>query len=261
MKKIVLSLFALVIGFTVRAQQDVTVDFQVDMTGATLGNAGGTCGTAAFDPAVDVVQAMGGEVNNWTDWQNPACGVAFIPDDTNQLAPINVGSSIYHKVYTLLAAGGTQCQYKYRIDHSWDNDELRGTGDDGCPTSGNRCFNVPASADSAAITVFGTFNVPNETITVGITGIKSLNPPKVNSLYPNPANGKANLVYTSNQSGKVQIYLSNLVGQVVKSVFSGTQSLGVHTQAIDVNGLANGVYFLTLKVNDQSVARKFNVMN
>lgn len=267
MKKIVLFSFALALAFTVRAQhQTVTIDFQVDMTTAILGDPCTSCGhvscdSPAFNPSIDVVQLMGGLINGWFDWQAPPCGGSWVPDDTTDFVPVSPGSLVYHKVYTIDTMGGTQLQYKFRIDHSWDNDELRGSGDAVCAGSGNRCFILPDSPDSASITALSTFMVPGETITVGISGVKNLNAPKVNSLYPNPANGKASLVYTTNSTGKVQIYLTNLVGQSVKTVFNGSEALGVHTQSINVTGLANGVYFLTLKVNNQSVVRKFNVMN
>jgi hypothetical protein len=263
MKKIVLSFLVLALAVSVRAQ-DIVIDLQVDMSAALR-----SCDGLPFNPDSDVVQAMGQYVNNWGNFPENIesvsdCPGSYTPSDTTDFTPLTPGSMIYHKVVTLNdSALGQLCQFKYRIDHNWNNDELRGSGDPACSTSGNRCIQlVSAVGDSTTFTVQDVFAVPGETITYGPLSGKNVKLARVNSIYPNPANGNATLVYTSNAvNGKVQIYLTNLVGQVVKTVFNGTQTEGVHNQKIDVSSLANGVYFLTLKVNDQSVARKFNVMN
>lgn len=257
MKKIVLSLFALVMALSLRAQT-VNVTFQVDMTNWL--NVGGT---------INEVHAAG---------QFATYGSTTI---TSNWAPNFAGSKFNNTVDNVYAltvtfpdtSAGDSLQFKFLCDSAWSgtitpstiNNGQNSEGQtgftsfingEGCTVvgSGNRVIAIPAS--DALFTANW-----DECGTLTLTAVKNVNAPQVNSLYPNPANQKASLVYTTNTIGKVQIYLSNLVGQVVKTVMNTTQTAGVHTQAIDVSGLSNGVYFLTIKVNDQTVARKFNVMN
>lgn len=257
MKKIVLSLFALVAAFTLRAQ-DVNVTFQVDMTpwltvGGTI-NEVHVAGNFATNISTTIL----------TDWSPPAAG-SLMTNTTGNVYEVTVGFPS--------SQAGDSLQFKFLCDSAWDktitpptiNNGENSEGQtgftnfidgEGCtsPGTGNRVIALPAS--DAVFTANW-----DECGNLTVTAVKNVNAPQVNSLYPNPANGKASLVYTTNTIGKVQIYLSNLVGQVVKTVMNTTQTAGMHTQAIDVSSLSNGVYFLTIKVNDQTVARKFNVMN
>jgi hypothetical protein len=70
------------------------------------------------------------------------------------------------------------------------------------------------------------------------------------SIYPNPASSVLNIV---NLDGVDQIRISNLLGQTVN-----TYNVSANSEAINVNNLVSGIYFVTLmKDNSIVVTRKF----
>jgi len=66
------------------------------------------------------------------------------------------------------------------------------------------------------------------------------------SVFPNPSNASASLSYVLSSAGDVQIDLFNLVGEKVKSVFSGKQAAGEQRTSIDSSKLSGGLYFIKL---------------
>ena len=58
------------------------------------------------------------------------------------------------------------------------------------------------------------------------------------TIYPNPANGSAELHYLLSISGPVQILLTDMLGREISLFESAIQSAGEHTLSIDLNALA-----------------------
>jgi len=69
------------------------------------------------------------------------------------------------------------------------------------------------------------------------------------SLYPNPANGRANLEINLPQTSFVRIDLTNIAGQTVKTVYNDNLSEGHNVLELDLNNMKSGVYFCTSSVN------------
>ena len=48
-------------------------------------------------------------------------------------------------------------------------------------------------------------------------------------------------------------------GELVKEIFSETQTSGEHTYAASISSIAPGIYFLQLKTGNDTVTRKISV--
>ncbi len=83
--------------------------------------------------------------------------------------------------------------------------------------------------------------------------------------YPNPNTGKTSIKYQLAQPGKVSLKIYNTLGQVVKTLVSREQSVGIYNvtwDGRDNNGeiLANGVYFYRLESGDYQETKKMVVV-
>ena len=77
-------------------------------------------------------------------------------------------------------------------------------------------------------------------------------------VYPNPAKGSANLAIDLKDNSKVEINVSNMIGQVVKST-SAEASVGQNTINFDLNGLSKGVYMVNVKIANTTSTKKLIV--
>lgn len=246
-------LIALTVGlFLSSANAQVSITYQVDMTSAVLGAAGGTCPVPPFNPATDVVQAMGAEYNGWAEAENVGCGLPFTPDPAVDFAPTVTGSMVYTRTKDITPDGFGYITWKYRINHSWDNDELRGVGD------GNRHALIPTGV--AAIIIASVFNDTTNNITV-LSGIHNPKLAEVRAVYPNPASGSAVISYLTYSNDDVKIYLSNILGQSVKTFYDGNQYVGLHNMTMNLSGIPDGIYFVNVKVGNSIATQKITVLN
>lgn len=76
------------------------------------------------------------------------------------------------------------------------------------------------------------------------------------SIAPNPARGFAQLSYTLNETSKVNVVITNMMGQTVKVVASANHIAGQFNQPIMLDGLAKGVYLVQFQANDQIAVQK-----
>lgn len=80
------------------------------------------------------------------------------------------------------------------------------------------------------------------------------------SIYPNPASEIINLKFTSSESNKIAIGISNQYGQVVREnlKYSAVEN---DAYSIDVSDLASGVYYVHVNIDDQIISRKIVLIN
>lgn len=71
--------------------------------------------------------------------------------------------------------------------------------------------------------------------------------PEQFSVYPNPATDILTIALPSNFSGKTQVSITNVLGEV----FSGTMIAHNGKIELDVNDLASGMYFITVTVSEE----------
>ena len=99
--------------------------------------------------------------------------------------------------------------------------------------------------------------INNALATTGINDIKKTDFQL--KAFPNPVNEKLSVSYSLNQSENVKLEVVNLLGEKVRELLSGKQTVGQHNLFIGTENLNAGVYFLKVTSNDHSQLVKFIV--
>ncbi len=95
----------------------------------------------------------------------------------------------------------------------------------------------------------------------GSTGIESVSANQFTfSVYPNPVQTTMNLVYTLNETGKLNIQLFDMHGSKVADLLDETQTSGTRNMNIALpENLREGIYILKASVNDAQCLKKIIV--
>ena len=64
--------------------------------------------------------------------------------------------------------------------------------------------------------------------------------------YPNPFNPATTIKYSLPEQSKIKIILYNILGNEVKTLYSGDQDAGIHSLILNADNLSSGVYFVTM---------------
>ncbi len=83
--------------------------------------------------------------------------------------------------------------------------------------------------------------------------------PKTISLfqnYPNPFNSTTNIRYEIPHDSHIEIFLFNLSGKKIKTLYSGRQTAGTHIIVLDGKDLSSGIYFYKIRSNKFIQTRK-----
>ncbi|MBS1774661.1 MAG: T9SS type A sorting domain-containing protein, partial [Bacteroidetes bacterium] len=92
-----------------------------------------------------------------------------------------------------------------------------------------------------------------------LAGVSDLTSVRGFTLVPNPAATAALVRFEATEAlSQSELTITNIAGMVVKRVPLGRVN-GLFTQQIDVSGLANGLYFVTLHANGQQQVQKLVV--
>lgn len=78
--------------------------------------------------------------------------------------------------------------------------------------------------------------------------------------YPNPSNQITTIPYALATRGKVKLYLTNLLGQEIKSIVDEMQVAGQYQVEVDINSLSSGIYYYTLEFDEKRLVRKMVVI-
>jgi len=79
--------------------------------------------------------------------------------------------------------------------------------------------------------------------------------------YPNPFNPSTRINYSLPEAGNVTLYIYNLLGQRVKTIFENVpQSAGTHEVVFSAQELPSGIYFYSFKTNNFVQVRKMILM-
>ncbi|HRH65760.1 MAG TPA: fibronectin type III domain-containing protein [Bacteroidia bacterium] len=83
------------------------------------------------------------------------------------------------------------------------------------------------------------------------------------SLFPNPVQDKAHLIFELSESSNIGYQLSGITGNLIYSQNLGTRSEGRQEFSIPVADLhlRNGIYFLEMQINDQRIVKRFVIAN
>jgi len=74
--------------------------------------------------------------------------------------------------------------------------------------------------------------------------------------YPNPFNPVTNIKFDLNKTGKVELSIYNIAGQLVRKLVDKEMSAGYHSVRFEADDLNSGMYFYMLKTNDKKLTRK-----
>ncbi len=75
-------------------------------------------------------------------------------------------------------------------------------------------------------------------------------------VYPNPFSSMTSLFVNLSSSANVKIEMYNVVGEKVKAISTGQLTAGEHSFSLDGSSLSEGVYFVTLQVDHQTITKK-----
>lgn len=80
------------------------------------------------------------------------------------------------------------------------------------------------------------------------------------SMAPNPTLGTATIEYKMAAPGKVEIYISDILGTTVKQLLSKEAPAGEHSFEFDASGLNSGNYIIHMRTSTESASKRFNVI-
>ena len=80
------------------------------------------------------------------------------------------------------------------------------------------------------------------------------------SCYPNPFNAAVNIKVSIEKPGDIKLYVYNLLGQKVASVFTGKLNAGEKTFYFNAGNFSSGVYFVTMLTDGKILSRKILLM-
>ena len=79
------------------------------------------------------------------------------------------------------------------------------------------------------------------------------------NVYPNPMTNNAIVDFNLAEANKVSIVMVNTLGQVVLSEDLGKMNAGTQNYSLDAASLSNGLYFLNIKVGNNTVTKKVSI--
>ncbi len=78
--------------------------------------------------------------------------------------------------------------------------------------------------------------------------------------YPNPFNPVTLLPYTLNEGAHIELFVSDLAGKRVRTIFEGYRPAGSYQVRFDAAGLSSGIYLCTLRSGKQHATRKIMLL-
>jgi len=78
--------------------------------------------------------------------------------------------------------------------------------------------------------------------------------------YPNPFNSNTKIIFDLKENCFAEIYVYNVVGQMVRKLISGDMKSGHYELNFNSEGLSSGVYFYTLKTKNYVLTRKLSII-
>lgn len=84
--------------------------------------------------------------------------------------------------------------------------------------------------------------------------------PLIARLGPNPSNDAASVSFKLTEAGETTLELSNVFGQVVKTIARGAFEAGEYEAGFSVADIAAGMYFLTLHTPTHRITQQFSVI-
>lgn len=83
---------------------------------------------------------------------------------------------------------------------------------------------------------------------------------RIHSVYPNPFNATAKIVFDLAKTCHVMLQVYNINGQKVQTLVNGAYTAGRHTHVFQTTNLASGIYILRLDANGHANSRKLTLV-
>jgi hypothetical protein len=77
--------------------------------------------------------------------------------------------------------------------------------------------------------------------------------------YPNPFNPSTNIQFELSEAGRVQLYVSDLLGRRVATLVDAVRTAGTHTVQFDAGNLASGIYLIQFRSGTVSATQKITL--
>jgi len=100
--------------------------------------------------------------------------------------------------------------------------------------------------------------VPGQVLITGVGSYKQSQPYEfsIEQNYPNPFNPSTIICYSLPRRANVSIKVYNALGREVTTVLNEIQNEGIHQVEFRAGNLSSGTYFIVIKANNQSIAKK-----
>ncbi len=83
---------------------------------------------------------------------------------------------------------------------------------------------------------------------------------RLNDIYPNPANGSAQISFVLDADAQIKIELYNSLGQIVDVILDSFQPAGPHVFPLNTSKYISGSYYFTLTVGTQQITKMLNII-
>lgn len=152
-----------------------------------------------------------------------------------------------------------RCASGSTIDHILITDELYGAYIAGSAGAYDEVFDADASylsSTSDHLPVFSRFRFGQHTSTEKPSALGF----RLQNVYPNPLRGAAYLDFEIAVPGAVIIEMTDLLGRTVRTLDERFFAAGRHTERIDLDGLATGIYLMRFHAGGQRYVKSLVVV-
>lgn len=228
-------------------------------------------------------------INNLGINQNGAVNQLISPSlDMTQVSSPDLSFDVGYKRKSsssndrLIIKGSVDCGENWRVlvslPHSFIAYDVSTSTSNYVPTQANQWKNIslPTGIYNASMRNSSNFklmfelvngdgnNVFLDNISIGgmPVGIDKISKPKQNSFsaFPNPVEDKLFVnVSIQNSTQSAEIYISDILGKKVKTVYSGSTEVNDYNFKVNVSDLSPGVYFITFDTNNERKTQKLIV--
>jgi PKD repeat protein len=98
-------------------------------------------------------------------------------------------------------------------------------------------------------------------ISIGVNSIEEYSAISACRIAPNPINSSAKISLDLENSGLLTINMQNITGKKVKMVYKQYQQKGNCEIEMNVDDLINGIFFMTIQLNNRSLTKKILIMH
>lgn len=109
-------------------------------------------------------------------------------------------------------------------------------------------------------TPFHVISFPPNPIISGVSPVVHSSNPIEISISPNPAKTETELSFSLEERSAIRIELFDVLGRLVKKVYSGMLDEGKHAYPVSISGLAEGMYYVRVSANDAITTKSIRVV-